>query len=170
MFAPKTERIKDIAKMYLERILELEKIFNKKTNVYIDYANIKPWSTKLGWHIDLKRLKQFLRSFDDINSIKFYHGTIIGEAVSEEFRDNMKRLFGEDAKTKPVKIMKLSIDISSIPIESPALLSDGKKVAIFGTTRRIASELNELREKGLTIFDIQKIRNFICWKKEMQNQ
>ena len=226
----------------------MEKIFDKKANVYIDYANVKPWSSKLGWHIDLKRLKQFLRSFDNINSVKFYHGTIIGEAISEEFRADMENLFGADAKTKPVKKMKLSIDTSSIPMESPILLKDfirkpllakfdleiieylngklkelnergimfiedlkcnfdveigrdmlvdydknevenfilwsgdsdfadpikqllddGRKVAIFGTARRIASELNELKEKGLIIFDIQKIRNFICWKKEIQN-
>jgi uncharacterized LabA/DUF88 family protein len=248
MFKPTTERIKNLAKTHPERILELDKIFNKKTNVYIDYANIKPWSTKLGWHVDPKRIKQFLRSFDSVNSIKFYHGTIIGEVVSEEFRADMEKLFGDDAKTKPVKRMKLSIDVSSIPIESPILLkdfirkpllakfdietieylneklkelnekgilfiedlkcnfdveigrdmlidydkngvenfilwsgdsdfadpinqllSDSKKVAIFGTARRVARELNELREKGLIIFDIQKIRNFICWKKEIQD-
>jgi len=248
MFEAKIERIKNLAEKDNERILELEKIFDKKTNIYIDYANIKPWSTKLGWHVDPKRLKQFLLSFSTVNSIKFYHGTIIGEPVSEEFRAEMEKLFGKDAKTKPVKKMRLSIDVSSIPIESfillkdfirkpllakfdietieylnkklkelnergimfiedlkcnfdveigrdmlidydqnkvenfilwsgdsdfadpiNQLLNDGKKVAIFGTARRVARELNELREKGLLIFDIQKIRNFICWKKEMEN-
>jgi len=48
------------------------------------------------------------------------------------------------------------------------LLDDGKKVILFATARKVASELNELKEKGLLIFDIQKIRNFICWKKEIQ--
>ena len=247
MFKPETERIRNLAEIYSGRILELEKILDKKSNVYIDYANIKPWSTKLGWHIDPKRLKQFLSSFDNISSIKFYHGTIKGEIISEEFRADMEKLFGADAKTKPVKRMKLSIDASSIPIESPILLKDfirkpllakfdletieylngklkelnkrgimsvedlkcnfdveigrdmlidyekngvenfvlwsgdsdfadpikqlledNKKVAIFGTARRVARELNELRKKGLIIFDIQKIRNFICWKKEIQ--
>lgn len=32
----------------------------------------------------------------------------------------------------------------------------------------IASELNDLTQKGLMIYDIQKIRNFICWKKKIQ--
>ena len=49
------------------------------------------------------------------------------------------------------------------------LLSDGKKVVLFATARRISSELHELQEDGLLIFDIQKIRNFICWKKEISS-
>lgn len=49
------------------------------------------------------------------------------------------------------------------------LLEDDKKVVLFATARRIASELNELQEKGLFIFDIQKIRNFICWKREISS-
>ena len=48
------------------------------------------------------------------------------------------------------------------------LLNDGKKVILFATARKVASELNELKKKGLLIFDIQKIRNFICWKKEIK--
>ena len=48
------------------------------------------------------------------------------------------------------------------------LLADGKKVYIFATARKVAAELNDLIHKGLTIFDIQKVRNFICWKKEIK--
>ena len=47
------------------------------------------------------------------------------------------------------------------------LLQDGKKVALFATARRVSTELNELKSQGLIIFDIQKIRNFICWNKEI---
>jgi len=47
------------------------------------------------------------------------------------------------------------------------LIEDGKKVAVFATARRIAAEFGELVKKGLYIYDIQKIRNFICWKREM---
>ena len=91
MFQAKTERIKDLSQKYTDRILELERIFDKKTNIYIDFA-------------------------DPINQ----------------------------------------------------LLNDGKKVILFATARKVASELNELRKEGLLIFDIQKIRNFICWKKEIK--
>ena len=71
MFTPKTERIGDIAKNKQEVIEQLESIFDTKTRVYIDYANVRPWSEKLGWHIDLKRLKQFFDSFDTIEAINF---------------------------------------------------------------------------------------------------
>ena len=47
------------------------------------------------------------------------------------------------------------------------LLEDKKRVIIFATARRIATELSRLKEEGLFVFDIQKIRNFICWNKEI---
>jgi uncharacterized LabA/DUF88 family protein len=245
MFQPKTERIKELAQKYPERILELEKIFDKKTNIYIDFANVIRWQDKLKWHIDLKRLKQFLDSFGNVKKIKFYNGKLEGDEKSLTILEEAKK-YGYDVKTKPVKIMKLSIDVSSIPPNSPEilknfirapllkklkveaieflnnqlkelnqqgilfvqdlkcnfdveigrdmlldyeknqvenfilwsgdsdfadpinqLLEDGKKVVLFATVRRVASELNELQEKGLFIFDIQKIRNFICWKREI---
>ena len=74
MFKPKTKRIEDIAKEKKEVIAQLESIFNTKTRVYIDYANVRPWSEKLGWHIELKRLKQFLDSFDTVEAVNFYNG------------------------------------------------------------------------------------------------
>lgn len=246
MYNPKTQRLKEVSLKYPDRILELEDIFNRKTNVYIDYANVKPWANKLGWHIELKRLKQFLDSFDAINSVKFYNGTLTGDSESEQFMRDIEK-FGFDVHTKPVKIMKLSIDVSSIPPNSPdilkdfirkpllqqlkieaveffnnqlkqlneqgvlfvedlkcnfdveigrdmlidynkngidnfalwsgdsdfadpvnQLLNDRKKVVLFATARRVSSELSELVNNGLFIFDIQKIRNFICWKKEIK--
>ena len=47
------------------------------------------------------------------------------------------------------------------------LLDSGKKVILFATARVISSELNELKSKGLFIFDIKKIKDFICWKREI---
>jgi uncharacterized LabA/DUF88 family protein len=244
MFVPKTARIDELAKKFPNRIAELEGIFANAINIYIDYANIRPWANKLGWHIEPKRLKQFLDSFDTVQSVKFYNGTLAGDADSETFMAEIKR-YGFDVHTKPVKKMKLSIDISSIPSNSPdilkdfirkpllqklnietieflngqlkdlngqgilfledlkcnfdveigrdmllddkngatnfflwsgdsdfadpvqQLLGDGKKVVLFATARRVSSELNALTQKGLFIFDIQKIRDFICWKKEI---
>jgi uncharacterized LabA/DUF88 family protein len=48
------------------------------------------------------------------------------------------------------------------------LLIDKKKVTLFATARKVAVELNELKNYGLFIFDIQKIREFICWPREMK--
>ena len=60
MFKPKTERIELLSKRFPERAKELETIFDKRTGVYIDFANVIGWQEKLGWHIDLKRLKQWV--------------------------------------------------------------------------------------------------------------
>jgi len=247
MFTPKTERIKSLSEMFSERITELEKLFFGATNIYIDYANVRPWAIKLGWHVDLKRLKQFLDSFPDVKFVKIYRGTLLGDEESEETIEELQNR-GYIVKTKPVKIMKQSIDASSVTPTSPDLLNkfirkcllkkydletveylnnkfkemnnngiyyvedlkcnfdveigrdmlldyernhvdtfvlwsgdsdfadpveqlldDGKKVVLFATARKVSTELSELREKGLVIFDIQKIRNFICWKKEIQS-
>lgn len=248
MFTSKTERISNIAEGKQVVIKQLEGIFDAKTRVYIDYANVRPWSEKLGWHIDIKRLKQFLDSFDTIEAVNFYNGYLEGDERSEkekkEAEDNKYFL-----RTKPVKIMKHSIDVSSILPDSTVLIdkfvrrallkkyqistieylnerfkdmnkkgeyfiedmkcnfdveigvdmlidcernsaetfvlwsgdsdfadsieklmSAGKRVILFATARKVSKELSALGEKGLMIFDIQKIRDFICWKKELERK
>lgn len=248
MFTPKTQRIENIAKDKQEVINQLNGIFGAKTHIYIDYANVRPWSEKLGWHIQLKRLKQFLDSFDTIEAVNFYNGYLAGNERSEKEKteaENNKYFL----RTKPVKIIKLSIDVSSILSDSTVLVSQfirrallkkyeittieylnerfkdmnkkgeyfiedmkcnfdveigvdmlldcernsaqtfilwsgdsdfadsieklisaGKKVFLFATARKVSKELSVLVDKGLMVFDIQKIRDFICWKKEMETQ
>ena len=246
MFTPKTDKIRELAEEYPSRIEELSKIFEKTTNVYIDFANVVPWQQKLKWHVHLKRLKQLMDSFDTIRKVRLYNGTLSGDTYSETIAREARRskyIF----VTKPVKIMRVSIDASSIPasstgilkrfIRSPLLkelsvknieylnrclsdlnrrdimfledlkcnfdveigrdmlidyasgeidnfiiwsgdsdfadpvkqlLDDDKKVTLFITARKVSTELNDLRENGLAIFDIQKIRNFICWGREIE--
>lgn len=248
MFIPRTEKIKRITENKKTVIEQLERLFGSSARIYIDFANVRPWSTKLGWHIDLRRLKQFLDSFDKVEAVNFYGGFIEGNEQSEkEIKgvENLKYL----VRTKPVKILKFSIDTSSIPLDSTALLkpfirqallrryevgtveylnarfkdmnkkgehyiedrkcnfdveistdmlidsernnadvfvlwsgdSDfadptkkileaGKKMVVFGTARKVSRELSELRAKGLVIFEIQKIRDFICWDREIQSK
>ena len=242
IFEPKTNRLIKLTKLYPNRIKELEDIFAVSTNIYIDYANVIHWAKKLKWHVDLKRLKQFLDSFNTIKAARFYNGTLVGDQKSEEFNKEAGKL-GYDIKTKPVKIMRLSIDVTSIPTNSPfilknfikrpllqklnietieylnnklkelndqgvkyievrkcnfdveigrdmlldyeknqiknyvlwsgdsdfadpvnQLLKDGKRVVIFATARRISAELGETASLK---FDIQKIRNFICFANEL---
>ncbi len=248
MFAPKTEKIKAIAEKSQVMIKQLEQLFGISARMYIDYANVRPWSNKLKWHIDLKRLKQFMDSFDAIEAVNFYNGYIEGDGRSEK---EMKE--AEDQKyivrTKPVKIMQLPIDASSVPSDSTTLLDQfirrallrkyevatieylnarfadmnkkgelyiedrkcnfdveigvdmlldcernnietfvlwsgdsdfadpldkllkaSKKVVLFATARKVSKELSVLREKGLIIFEIQKIREFICWNRERQSK
>ncbi len=246
MFKPKTEKMKILGEIFNGVINELETVFDKKSNIYIDFANVKHWQEKLEWHIDIKRLKQFLDSFDTINSIKFYYGSLQNGNENSILKLAIKS--GYDIRTKKAKTMKWSIDVSSIMDNSPdilenfiakpllsrldvdtigflnkklralnsqgiksievlkcnfdveigrdmlidyehndiknfilwsgdsdfeepirQLISDGKQVMLFSTARRISVELGKLTHKGLYIFDIQKIRNFICWKKEIAN-
>lgn len=248
MFNPKTDRIKEIAKYKKEVIVQLEDIFSNKTRVYIDYANVRPWSVKLGWHVEIKRLKQFLDSFDTIDTVNFYNGYLEGDERSEKEKNEAEynKYF---LRTKPVKIMNFSINVSSISPDGTTLLSQfirrallkkyqistieylnekfkemnrggeyfiedmkcnfdveigvdmlldcernnaetfilwsgdsdfadsieklisaGKKVVLFATARKVSKELSALADKGLMIFDIQKIRDFICWKKELEPQ
>ena len=245
MFNPRTTKIQELANRFPERIQELEQAFDKKTNLYIDYANVFHWQEYLGWHIDIKRLKQLLDSFNTIQKVRLYGGTLLGNQESEDWVRHTQRM-GYDTRTKPVKIMRLSIDVSSIPTNSPALLetfikkslllkldlgtieflnqklsdlnrkgilyleekkcnfdveigsdmsldswtnsvenfilwsgdSDfvdivdvlldaGKKVVVFATARRISKELSETKAQ---IFDIRKIKEFICWPRELREQ
>ena len=243
MFNTQSKKLFDLSKKYSNRIKELEGLFQWKTNMYIDFANVIPWQYKLWWNIDLRRLKQLFCSFSNINTIKFYYWTLIWDNKSEKLiKDVMKYWF--DVKTKDVKIMKKSIDISSIPINSPTILENfirkplldnlkisdieylnkrlkdlnkdwilyledkkcnfdveigtdilvdlhwwdiktfiiwswdsdfadivtqlmqsWKKVYIFSTARKVSRELNQT---GVKIYDIKKIRDFICWSRNIK--
>lgn len=248
MFTPKTEKIENLAENNPDVIGELERIFGTSARMYIDYANVKPWSNKLGWHIDIKRLKQFLDSFSAIQAVNFYNGYMEGD---EKSKKELKEVENQKymVRTKPVKIMRFPIDASSIPADSTALLDQfirrsllrkyevatieylndrfkdmnkkgeyyiedrkcnfdveigtdilldfektdtemfilwsgdsdfadplakllkaGKRVYLFATARRISRELSDLCKSGLLIFDIQKIRDFICWHREIQSK
>ena len=245
MFKAKTKRIEILSKDNPKIIKELEEIFDKKTNVYIDFANVLYWQDRLNWHICLKRLKQFLDSFSNIQKVKFYYGTLEGDPYSEQLVREVEN-YSYEVKTKPVKIIPLSIDVSSIAMNSPDLLKDfirkplllklnvetieflnkrlrdlndqgiksledkkcnfdveigvameldsiqkdadnfvlwsgdsdfegpvnqllewGKKVTIFMTARKISTELAETPTKK---FEIKKIKEFICWAKELPEE
>lgn len=144
MFSPKTEKIEKIAASNKKIIARLEKIFKQKTRIYIDYANVRPWSGKLGWHIDLKRLKQFFDSFDTIEAINFYNGYLAGDERSEKEKnetENNKYIL----RTKPVKILKIPINASSIPADSTVLLKQFVRPALLSKYNIATIEL--LNEK-----------------------
>ena len=245
MFKPKITKIKKIYNQISKPIKELEKLFNGRIWIYIDYANIRPWSDKIKFHIDFKRLKQFIDSFDNIEISNFYQWILKWDEKSEEEWKEIEKA-GFNFVTKPVKIMKFSIDTSSINKSSPILinqfiknsllrklkiediehlnsiltdmnnkwqkfiedrkcnfdveigvdmlidlkkdnvdtfvlwswdsdfvyplkkvLDSWKKVILFATSWKVSKELNELREDWLIIFDIKKIKYFICWKREI---
>ncbi len=245
-FQAKTQKIEMLAKLFPNRIEELEKLFDCYTKVYIDFANVRPWVDKLGWHVEPSRVKQFFDSFSTVKDIRIYNGTLAGDQESEKYNKELTKFYNSSFITKPVKIMRKSIDVSSIAPDSKdilksfirpsllrqlkvetieylnqklgelnkqgifyiqdrkcnfdveigrdmllsyekhecdcfvlwsgdsdfassadQLLKDGKKVYVFATARKVATELSDLVPKGLFIYDIQKIKNFICWNKEM---
>lgn len=249
MFKPRTNKIAKISLDNHKVISELEFLFKGNVFMYMDYANVRPWAEKLKWKIDVKRLKQFLDSFDNLKEIKFYHGTLDGE---EKSKKEIRKL--EDLKyitrTKPVKVMSLSINVTSIssmkdrsllrqfirkallrkydgetveylnkcfeemnkageykiedrkcnfdveigldmlmdpenrrvdtvvlwsgdsdfhdPLRK--LLEKNKNVILFATAGKVSRELDSLRSKKLLIFDIKKIKDFICWNRDISNK
>lgn len=186
MFKPKTEKIEKLGKIFPARIEELKKTFNKSTIVYIDYANVYFWSHKLNWHIDIKRLKQLLDSFDTIQKVRLYNGTLLHDKQSSSFIKDAKDLHYE-VVTKPVKVMRRSIDVSSIPKNSPSILINFMDKALLKhlsleTVEYLNLKLKELNDKGIKIIERKKcnfdveigrdmfldferngIENFILW-------
>lgn len=243
MFNPKTQKIKLLSNKLINRINELENILDKDTNIYIDYANILSWHDRLHFHIDLKRFFQFFKSFSNIKNLYFYYWTLEWDENSSKLIVDMNNLWF-NVKTKSVKIMKKSIDVSSIDLSSPAILENfirksllrefkvstieylnqrlkelnqtwklyiedrkcnfdveiwnqmfedmkswivknfillswdsdfydiieqlcinSNKVYIFSTAGKVSKELNESKA---IVYDLKKIRDFICWNKEIK--
>lgn len=227
-----------------QKVDEFISLLNGETILYIDYANIRPWSEKLGWHIDLKRFKQLLNAIDQVTKARIYYGTLTGDTASENLINELQSLKYE-VTTKPVKKLRLSIDARSIPDIDPSLLKDlirrplmheltireikylngllynlnaqgklfledkkcnfdveigrdmlldykdtktdtyvlcggdsdfegpvkqllddGKKVILLATARRVSRELSDLEKDGLIMFELRKLKEFICWPRE----
>ena len=131
MFIPKTDRIQDLVAIKPTVVAELEQLFGESARMYIDYANVRPQSTRLGWHVDLKRLKQFIDSFSTIEAVNFYGGYLAGDERSEqEIKDVEKNKYV--VRTKPVKVMQFAIDATSIPADSTTLLDQFIKPLVSG--------------------------------------
>lgn len=242
MFKPQSPRIEKLAQIFPNRIVELEKIFDAPTVVYVDWANVIHWQEELNWHLHLRRIKQLHDSFDTVKKVRLYCGTLDGNDKScRQVREVNN--FGYDLTTKPVKLIKISIDASSISDTSPEILknfikksllrkldietvtslnsklrllnkqgimkleepkcnfdveigrhmlsdfvsgkyqnyvlwsgdsdfkepiqqliTDGKKVTIVSMSGWVTPEISEL---GVPIFELRKIKEFICWPKEL---
>jgi uncharacterized LabA/DUF88 family protein len=155
MFKSKTPRIEKLLQVakYKATVEKLEGVLTGKVNVYIDYANVRPWVEKLEWHVEPRKLRQFLKSFDNVDEIKFYQGELLGDPRSES---EIKKL--EECKyivrTKPVKIMKFSIDTTSISTQSPDLLKRFVKSSLL---RKLDIETIEFLNKKFASMNAQGI-------------
>lgn len=186
MFTPKTKRIEKLAELYPKIIEDMEGVFDKPTNIYLDWQNVIHWQKKLRWNFDLKRMKQFFDSFDYIKNVKIYTGTLEGNKKSEQNIIELKS-WGYDVTTKLVKKMKLSINTSSIPDNSPALLQQFIKKSLLekldiSTITYLNEKLSDLNKKEILFIEEEKcnfdvemgrdllkdfefngIENFILW-------
>ncbi|HRY62239.1 MAG TPA: NYN domain-containing protein [Candidatus Paceibacterota bacterium] len=160
MFKPYTPKIEKIAKLFPKVIEELDSIFNENTKIYIDWQNVLHWQEKLGWHFSLKRLKQFFNSFDTIQSVIIYTGTLeTDERSLEQIKEieNCKYILS----TKPVKMMKISIDVTSIPDYSPAILKNFMKKRFLSkldidTVKYLNKKMSLLNKQGITYIEEPK--------------
>lgn len=122
-FISRSPRMQSMYDANPEKVNDFLSLLDGNTNIYIDYANIKPWANKLGWHIDLKRLKQFFDSISNIQKVRLYYGTLEGDRTSRDNIAEWKR-YKYEVSTKPVKKMNLSIDSRTVNELSPDLLKD----------------------------------------------
>lgn len=158
---PTYTRLEALGKRFSRQILELESLFDRRTNLYLDYANLKNWSSKLGWHIDMGRLRRFLHCFDTINETKLYYGTIAGNTRSEKRIEKLKNL-SYKVVTKPVKVIRLPIDVSSLSSTSATNILSNFVSPEFLRQLKVESveylneRLKELNKQGITHLERMK--------------
>lgn len=162
MFKPKTSKIEELLMKGENRqvIEKLEALLVGNVNVYIDFANVRPWSEKLKWHISVTRLKQFLKSFDNVGPIKFYQGELIGDPRSQDEIKKLRKCKYE-LRTKPVKIMRHSIDASSVSSQSPDLLNHFVRRALLRkydieTVEYLNKKFKEMNNRGIYYIEDRK--------------
>lgn len=87
--------------------------------VCIDWANVYGWQKKLGWKIDVYKLVEYLKTYPEINKIKFYFGTDVVKE-SQDFissikskEDNIFQVITKDVKYVPVDTTDLNHNSSS---------------------------------------------------------
>ena len=159
MFTPKTRDIRLAAEKSPDKIKRLESLLSEQTVVYVDFGNVSGWSKRLGWQIDLRRLKDFLDSFSIIE-VRFYFGTTPDHDGSARFMTFVHKT-GYKVRTKPVKTIQVSIDVSSISEKSPDILNNFIKDQLLEqlkleTIEYLNAELRLLNKAGMFHIEIRK--------------
>lgn len=76
-----------------------------KTAIFIDWANVHGWESKLKWKVDLKKLFKYLKTYKEIKELRFYFGTDTHPASKEQL--DIARKIGFKVITKPVKYLPI---------------------------------------------------------------
>lgn len=139
---------------------------------YINYTSIKPNSTDL---LEKFIRKCLLREYET-KTIKYLNGNFKqmnqkGIYCIEDRKCNFDVEIGTammlDLEHRAIDTFALWSGDSDFFDPISKILSDGKRVVLFATSGKVSRELNDLRKDGLEIFDIKKIREFICWGKQI---
>lgn len=160
MFKAKTFALDFAAKNHAERIASLEKLLTDRTIVYIDFGNVRGWRKRLGWEIDLQKLKDFLDSFG-VKEVRFYFGTLPNDTSAGRFMTFIHKQ-GYKIRTKRVKKMMLSIDMTNIKDPRSRAVLESFVNSTFLNTMRPATieclneELKNLNARGFMHLE--------CWK------
>lgn len=152
MFTPASAQIRDFAENNPKRIKELENLFVGNTNVYIDWANVYRWQGRLKWKIHQRKIRELYASFDNVSVPKIYFGTD-NTSQSEKTAEDLKR-WGYDFRTKPVKHMRISINVSSVPSDSVDILRNLVRQPLLSslkvsTIESLNKELGVLNSQGI---------------------
>ena len=144
-----------------ERISELDSWLDGPTRVYIDYANVRSKCEKKGWELDFIKLRDLFKQFAKVEQVTVYFGKIIGNRGSEGFHALLKSLNYFKIETKPVKFMRLSVDISGIPKNSTAVIKNFVEPCLFRKLKVEAIEylngqLKELNVAGTKYVEMMK--------------
>lgn len=142
-----------------DRLAELRSLFVGDTHVYIDYANTRRIE-RLGWKIDLAKLKTLLDAVGTVKSSKFYFGTLPGNDKSKGFMARVRKI-GFEVITKPVKRFWVSIDVTSISLQSPDILRNFVNEALIRSLKVEAIEylnnqLRSLNRQGIRSLEMMK--------------
>jgi len=143
-----------------ERIEELTKLLVGDTHVYIDFANVSKNCSHLGWSVDLRKLKSLLDATGKVKSARVYYGTFVGDKGSEGFVARIRKE-GFEVITKPVKVMDLSINVSSVGTQSPDILRSFINEALIRSLKVDAIEylnqqLMDLNKQGVYSLNVRK--------------
>ena len=86
----------------------MKKKLNLKSpcRVYIDWANVYGWTKSLKKEVDPKKLFKYLKSYKEIQDIKFYFGQD-KHLKSRQFLKDIKKI-GYNLTTKPVKYIPIA--------------------------------------------------------------
>ena len=85
----------------------LHQLIRGRIYVFIDAANILYSQQTLGWRVDYAKLKKYLESECDLQSIYFYTGRVGENNKQNSFLEKLKNL-GYVVKAKEVKRIKIS--------------------------------------------------------------